>query len=131
MKVFEMRLSALFLVLVVVLVACGDDKATPAIPADPASATTCDELADAVVAINQELIDEVGDMSVEELATAGGPLSFEGWVTKAQVGAARVVELDCEDVLEGMLAERADRLQADGPAGESLIADFIGSLPNK
>ena len=125
-----MRLGALCVVLVMVLVACGDNKATLAISADPASATTCDELADAVVAVNQELIDQVGDMSVEELATSGGPLSFEGWVTKAQLGAARMVELGCEDVLEGMLTERADRLQAGGPAGESLIADFIGNLPS-
>ena len=69
-------------------------------------------------------------MSVEELATAGGPLSFEGWVTKAQLGVARMVELGCEEVLGGMLTERADRLQAGGPAGESLIADFIDNLPS-
>ena len=48
----KMRLGGLCVVLVMVLVACGDDKATLAIPADPASATTCDELADAVVAVN-------------------------------------------------------------------------------
>jgi hypothetical protein len=88
-------------------------------------------LADAVVAINQELIDQVGGMSMEEFTAAGGPLSFEDWVAKTQLAGSRVVELGCEDVLEGMLAERTDRLQASGPADESLIRDFIGNLAGK
>lgn len=102
--------------------------APAASPADPASATTCAELADAIVATNQELIDEVDDMSVEALAAAGGPLSFDGWVAKAQLGASQVVALGCGDVLEGMLAERAGRLHANGPAGESLVADFVSNV---
>jgi hypothetical protein len=48
-----------------IVAACGDGNATPAPLADPKSASTCDELADAIVPINQELIDSVGDMSLE------------------------------------------------------------------
>jgi hypothetical protein len=125
-----LRVLALVAIVGLVVVSCGDDNAAvPTIPADPVSATTCDELADAVVATNQELIDEVADMSVEDFTAAGGPLAYEGWVTKAQLGASRMSELGCGPVLEGMLAERAGRLHASGPAGESLIADFIGNLP--
>lgn len=123
-----MRLRVFLATLGVVLAACGGGTATSTTPADPASATTCEELADAMVAINQELIDQVGEMSVEELTAAGGPASFEDWVAKAQLAASQTVELGCGDVLEGMLAERADRLEAKGPAGESLIADFKGNV---
>ena len=80
------------------------------------------------MSINQELIDSVGEMSFEGFTAAGGPLAFEDWVAKAQLGASRVVELGCEDVLQGSLADRFDRLEADGPAGEFLISDFIDNV---
>ena len=125
-----LRVLALVVIVGVVLVSCGNDTAdVPVVQADPESATTCDELADAVVATNQELIDEVGDMSVEDFTAAGGPLAYEGWFAKAQAAVPRISELGCQDVLEGMLAERAGRLHASGPAGESLIADFTSNFP--
>jgi hypothetical protein len=111
-----------------IVAACGDGNATPAPLADPKSASTCDELADAIVSINQELIDSVGDMSLEDFTAAGGPLAYEDWVAKAQSGASQVIELGCEDVLPGLLTDRFDRFEADGPAGEFLISDFIDNV---
>lgn len=123
-----MRIFVLWVVLGVVVAACGDGSTPNATTADPASATTCEELADATVSINQELIDSVGDMSVEEFTAAGGPLAFEDWVAEAQVAASRVGELGCEEVLIGLLTDRFDRLEAGGPAGEFLISDFIDNV---
>lgn len=118
------RIAAFGLVLSVVA-ACGGASPGGAdeVPR-PGDAETCRELADAVVAIDQELLDRVGQMTVAELDEAGGPASFEEWVAEAQVAARRSAELECESELPGLLAERADRLEAAGPAGEALVAEF-------
>ncbi len=63
-------------------------------------------------------------MTVAELDEAGGPASFEEWVSDAQVAAERSAELECRSELPGLLAERADRLEAAGPAGEALVEEF-------
>jgi hypothetical protein len=93
-----------------------------------AAAGSCDELADDMVALNQSLIDQVGEISVAELAALGGPLAFEDWVEEGQKLAARTTELECGASLISLLIDRADRLHAEGPAGESLIADFKSNL---
>lgn len=78
--------------------------------------------------VNQGLIDQVADMSVEDFAAAGGPRSVEDWVAKARLGATQSVELGCEEDLVALLIERAGELRARGPAGESLITDFLSNL---
>ncbi len=93
-----------------------------------AAAGPCDDLADDMVALNQSLIDQVGEISVAEFAALGGPLAFEDWVEEGQKLAARTTELECGASLISLLIDRADRLHAEGPAGESLIADFKSNL---
>lgn len=116
---------AVFGLVLLTVAGCGGGPAGGAEEApSPEEAEDCPELADAVVAINQELLDRIGEMTVAELDAAGGPASFEDWVADAQVAARRSTELGCESELPGLLADRADRLEAAGPAGVALVDDF-------
>lgn len=122
------RIAVLGLALLTIA-GCGGGSADGADEAPlPEEAEDCPALADAVVAINQELLDRVGEMTVDELDAAGGPASFEEWVADARVAARRSTELRCESELPGLLAERADRLEAAGPAGAALVDDFRANV---
>jgi hypothetical protein len=106
----------LFIVLALVLSACGGGQPE-----------TCDEIADATIELMQGLIDdvddEVGDTSVEELVETGGDLPsverFEGEAAKID---ERAAELGCtQSEVQNAVAARVGRLEADTPIGQFLI----------
>ncbi len=86
---------------------------------------TCEEVADAMIAINQVFLDELGDMSMEEFV-ALGIASEQGtpWLALdklvrdlgALMGAAD--ELGCSGQDLQRLAFSGDQLTPSGPAGE-------------
>jgi hypothetical protein len=99
-----------------VLAACGGGQAQ-----------TCDELAEQTVELMQQLIDdveeEVGDTSVEELiATGGGLPSAEGFEEDAEKIDERAEELGCtQSEIQSGVAARANQLEANTPVGQFLI----------
>jgi predicted outer membrane protein len=107
-------LTVLLAATAVLLTACGS-----AAEADP-----CAAIADEGVAIAQVLIDEAGELSLEELAAdpqAFDELGGEELDARAQALEERQAESGCtEDELAALLRERADDLE-----GEGLVADLI------
>ncbi len=109
-------LILLAVVLALVLSACGGGEPE-----------TCEDIADVTVDLMQDLIDdveeEVGDMTVEELNATGGDLpsveKFENEATKIN---DRAIELECSQTTnESLVAERVHRLEATTPIGQFMI----------
>lgn len=104
------------LVLAVALSACGGGQPE-----------TCEDIADVTVDLMQDLIDdveeEVGDMTVEELNATGGDLpSVERFENEATKINERAVELECsQTIIESLVAERVHRLEATTPIGQFMI----------
>ncbi|MCJ7782096.1 MAG: hypothetical protein MUQ27_14860 [Acidimicrobiia bacterium] len=108
-------LILLVLALALVLSACGGEP------------QTCDDIADVTVDLMQDLIDdveqEVGDMTVEELIATQGELpSVETFQDEATKINERAVELECSQaVIEALVADRVSRLESTTPIGQFMI----------
>ena len=86
---------------------------------------TCEEVADAMIAINQVFLDELGDMSMEDFVALGAA-SEQGtpWLALDKLGrdlgpllTRAADELGCSDQ-DLQLAFSGDQLTPSGPAGE-------------
>ena len=114
--VLKRTLILLTLVLTLVLSACGGGQPE-----------TCEDIADVTVDLMQNLIDdveeEVGDMTVEELiATQGDLPSVEQFQEEATKINERAVELECtQPTIESLVAERVHQLEATTPIGQFMI----------
>ena len=114
--VMKRTLALLVLVVALVLSACGGGQPE-----------TCEDIADVTVDLMQNLIDdveeEVGDMTVEELiATQGDLPSVEEFQDEATKIDERAAELDCSQaIIESFVAERVHRLEATTPIGQFMI----------
>jgi hypothetical protein len=114
--VLKRTLILLVVVLALVLSACGGGQPE-----------TCEDIADVTVDLMQDLIDdveeEVGDMTVEELNATGGDLpSVERFKNEATKINERAVELECsQTIIESLVAERVHRLEATTPIGQFMI----------
>ena len=112
----KQTLILLAVVLALVLSACGGGEPE-----------TCEDIADVTVDLMQDLIDdveeEVGDMTVEELNATGGDLpSVEKFEKEATKINERAVELECsQTTIESLVAERVHRLEATTPIGQFMI----------
>ena len=110
-------LILLVVVLALVLSACGGGG----------QPETCEDIADVTIDLMQDLIDdveeEVGDMTVEELNATGGDLpSVEKFEKEATKINEQAVELECsQTTIEGLVAERVHRLEAGTPIGQFMI----------
>jgi hypothetical protein len=125
--------------MLLVVIACGDTP-TPAAGGAPASITSgapvnCDQLADLFLSINQQFLDDLGNLPAEDFQALMQPL-FEEQETlpppvaklKASSDALRVRldELGCTDEeLQRLAFSRADRLEARGSAGELWISILL------
>ncbi len=109
-------LILLALVLALVLSACGGGQPE-----------TCEDIADVTVDLMQNLIDdveeEVGDMTVEELNATGGDLpSVEQFEEEATKINERALELHCSQAtIESLVAERVNQLEATTPIGQFMV----------
>lgn len=116
------RLAALVIAASVVVAACGSG-----------SATTCEEVADETIDLVQTLIDDVegelGDMSLQELASLGTEElpAVERFRDEAAAIDARAAELGCaQSQIQELVVERADSLEAETPIGR-LVIDGVAS----
>ncbi len=147
-------------ILAIVAVSCSSDTtptsttttATPATTTTTPTTTTttstadpqtCEEVADVFIAINQEFLDELGDMSVEEFEARLGTPDAPGppWPAFEKLGREGGMlflraadELGCseEDFQRLTLSEgRLDTLTPSGPAGElwvELLSESDGGV---
>ncbi len=91
---------------------------------DPAAIGNCDELVDAGLASVQYALDELGSMSLEELAALGDqlPPAIEELNELGIAMEDRGTELGCDpDAIEAGLIARVDELEARGPLGELIL----------
>lgn len=95
--------------------ACGDDDGAGQTRVDPASATTCEELADATIDLTQDVIDMMGEMTPEQIAAAGSddpPAEIRSVEERGAVIGDRAEALGCETLTE-MVTARVDRLEVE------------------
>jgi hypothetical protein len=90
----------------------------PVAPSPSAVAASCEELADEVIAQVQVIVDELSDARLEDLQN--DDLLPEGTEQELDELEGRVRDADCDDEMDRLLADRADRIQGDG-----VIADAV------
>lgn len=115
------RSAIVLLVLALVAAACGDDDAS-----DPAALDSCESVADATIALVQDVIDELESMSPSDVGALTQGQEFPAFVAIEERGieiGTRAEELAC-DTIDALVTERADQLKADPANGfTQLIVD--------
>jgi len=121
----------LLLALILLTAACGDDDGGST-NTDPASATSCAELADVMVNLLQEAIDSVADLTITDfMALAGAdemPEEIARLETLGEAFEARAAALGCSDE-EGqqLVCDRIGNLKADTDVAELLVAGIASA----
>ena len=102
----------LLLAFALAFAACGGSSS------DPASAGTCEELADVGVAMLQDALDSIAGLGLTEV-----PEEMPEAFVKLEEIDVRAEELSCSDAQgEELLCERYGRLKADGEAAEFFLS---------
>lgn len=115
------RLLGLLVVLALVLAACGDDDA-----AEPASLDSCESIADAGIAMVQEVIDEIDDLTLEEQIALGAseeePEMFQNMEARGQELETRAEEVGCsDDEMAQLVMDRLGNLSSDSDFGQLVL----------
>jgi hypothetical protein len=113
------KLIGLLLVLAMVAAACGDDD-------DAGSVDSCEGVADAAIDLLQTTINELGEMSAEELASLDSdetPEAFADLERQGEELESRATALNCSD--DDMSQLVADRVGDLDVAGDNIIGQFI------
>lgn len=116
---------SLLLALVLSTAACGDDSSGGA-NTDPATANSCEELADVMVNLLQEAVDSVADLTITDfmaLGDEGMPEEIQRMDTIGEAFEARAAALGCSDE-EGqqLVCDRIGNLKADTDVAKLLVA---------
>lgn len=116
------KMLGLLLTLAIATAACGGGSGT-----DPASAKTCDDLAEISVNLIQEAIDSAAGMSMDEFnALEEPPAAFAALEEKGNELEKRADEIGCtEEEAQEKACERIGSLSANGEAAEFLLELFI------
>jgi len=111
----------LLLTLAIATAACGGSSS------DPASAGSCEELADVSVEIVQGVLDSVAGMSEEEFFGLDElPAAFLELEQKGEDLERRADEIGCTEAeAQALACERIGNLKADGEAAQGLFDSFI------
>ncbi len=107
------RSAALLITVALVAAACGDDNG------DATSLDSCEDVADATIALVQDVIDELESMSPSDVGALTQGEEFPAFVEIEQRGidlGMKAEELGCSDI-DALVQERADRLEADPANG--------------
>jgi hypothetical protein len=118
------KVLALFLVLGLVLAACGgDDNGDGGDSGDAvADAENCAAIADLATDQIQELLTDVEELSLDELAGDETPEALGTFETQMNEIQERATELNCSDEeLSALMEERVGDLEANGLVAEALL----------
>jgi hypothetical protein len=120
------RVIGLWVVLATAVAACGGGGSS----VDPASASSCEELADVGIAMVQDAIDDLGSMSLEDFVAASDerPEALTRLDEQSTALEARAAELGCTETdAQELLCERVDRLDSDTEVGDLMVQSFISA----
>lgn len=93
----------------------------------PGDAASCEDVADEAIVLVQDVLDEVGGMSMEDMQSAEEPEFVQELEAEGEELEQRAEELDCSDQqMADLVAERAEDLEAEGPVAE-LLRDAVRS----
>jgi hypothetical protein len=133
------RFALAFVLIAALLAGCaGADSSAPQdsvedVGPEPTSASTttasCGELADELVAQMQVIVDELSDARLEDLGR--DDLLPAGTQQQLDDLEGRVQDAGCDDEMDRLLAERADRIQGGGVIAEAVREGLSegGDLP--
>ena len=108
------KFFVLLAVLGLVAGACGGDS----------GGDSCEGVADEAVALIQGVLDEIGDASLEDVATLDESI-FADLDEQGPALEVKATELGCSDeTMEELLRDRASSLTADGPFGQLMVEGF-------
>jgi hypothetical protein len=113
--------------LILLVAGCGDDDDGGGVggATDPAAANSCEELADVVLNIFQEAIDEVDQMDIADFTSDEAPEAIQRLETLGDQLDSRASELGCSDAEgERLVCDRIDRLTAENQVGEIFLAQI-------
>lgn len=106
-----------FVALALLVAACGGDGGS-----DPASASTCEELADVSIVLVQDALDSIAGLGIDDM-----PEDMPEAFVRLEELAVRADELGCtEEEGSRLLCERYDRLTADGEAADVFLESLSG-----
>lgn len=119
------KLLPLLLVFMLVLAACGgddDDDDDGGNGGGAADAETCEDLGQAFLDEMQVLLDELSDMSLEEVSGDEQPEAVTNFENSAEEFGDRADDLGCSDEeMATILQDNIDQLEADGPVPELVL----------
>lgn len=115
------KLLAIIAVFGLVATACSSSD-------DGGGAQTCDDIAQAGLDLLQDALDELGGMSIDELASLGEgdqPAAFDDIERAGEQIDADATALGCDEAeLEDYVVSRVDQLEADGPVAELILEEL-------
>jgi hypothetical protein len=133
------RVALAFVLVATLLAGCaGADSSAPQdsvedVSPQPTSGSTttadCGELADELIAQLQVIVDELSDARLEDLGR--DDLLPAGTQQQLDELEGRVEDANCEDEIDRLLRERADRIQGEGVIAEAVREGLSenGDLP--
>ena len=104
-------------VLVLVVSACGDSGGG-------GSANTCAGLADDGIDLIQDVLDELRDLSLEDIAALGDspPAALDDLETRGNALQTKADELNCSsEEMQNLISDRVGSLKANGPFAELIL----------
>ncbi len=114
------KIIGLLLVLALVAVACGDDD-----DAGAGALDTCEGIADAGIAMIQDVIDEIDDMTLEEQIALGGeeePEVFTEMERRGEELELAADEIGCsDDEMASLVVDRLGDLTSDSDFGTLVL----------
>lgn len=111
------KLFALFAALMLVFAACGDSG----------GGDSCESVADDAIGLIQDILDDVEDLSLEDLQNFGDepPASFQALESQGEELQATADSLGCSDEeMSSLVQGKLGDLEARGTLGELLLAQF-------
>jgi len=106
------KLGVLLIVTGLVFAACGDSD----------SASSCEDLADDGIALVQDMLDELSDLSLEDISSDEEPQALQDFTEKGEALQTQADELGCTDEqMTELVSARVGSLDADGPIAELIL----------
>jgi hypothetical protein len=105
------------------------EPTTPVASSRGTATANCEELADELIAQLQVIVDELSDATLDDLGR--DDLLPAGTQQQLDDLEERVEDAGCDDEMDRLLAERADRIQGDGVIAEAVREGLSqgGDLP--
>lgn len=119
--------AVLMIAILIALPACGgdDDDDDGGDVGSVEDVETCEQLADLTIDEMQVLLNEISDMTLEDMQNMQGdeaPEPVRNFTEKGEEFQAKADEIGCDDAeYQTLIEDRVDQLEADGPVAELIL----------